>query len=54
MEKGSPVQTGEPFLLKCSLLQHEAPSKSPPKRETLKHFKALSFGEGWVRLPASQ
>jgi hypothetical protein len=32
----------------------EAPSKSPPKGETLrkKYFKALSFGEGWVRLLA--
>jgi hypothetical protein len=32
----------------------EAPSKSPPKGETFKKcFKALSFGEGWVRLLAA-
>ena len=33
--------------------KQEAPSKSPPKGgDFKKYFKALSFGEGWVRLTA--
>jgi hypothetical protein len=33
--------------------KQKAPSKSPPKEETKKkNFKALFFGEGWVRLIA--
>jgi hypothetical protein len=32
-------------------IEARSPSKSPPKGETFKKcFKALSFGEGWVRL----